>query len=251
MSFLHWICETYLAKKQKKKGKRKSVNQYWQDFKMLYHQVNDISVDANNSNEIIKICNPSSMLFLYRTLILHMKYINSTLKDKFDLNTIFKPKPVAGSDNLLLLLIQHWAWDAHVFPTEDNQHDLVMLLLFQSYTGGQLAEFIHSSKGKASKDPLGKAEENKNKQLSKKQDKYNNNSHNITDGLEYNNDSNISDDSEYNNNLSDSDNNITTTDDDDLFKKGTDKGTDEGTNCNNSYSSDRINVTITENTHDC
>ncbi|KAG0127100.1 hypothetical protein HOY82DRAFT_614070 [Tuber indicum] len=28
MSFLHWICETHLAKKWKK-GKRKSVNQYW------------------------------------------------------------------------------------------------------------------------------------------------------------------------------------------------------------------------------
>jgi hypothetical protein len=35
MSFLHWICETYLATKRKK-GKRKSVNQYWRDFKMLY-----------------------------------------------------------------------------------------------------------------------------------------------------------------------------------------------------------------------
>ena len=39
MSFLYWICETYLAAKRKK-GKRKSVNQYWRDFKMLYRRVN-------------------------------------------------------------------------------------------------------------------------------------------------------------------------------------------------------------------
>ena len=92
-----------------------------------------------------------------------MKYVNSTLKNKFNLNTTFKLKPVTGPDNLLLLLIQHWAWNAHVFPTENNQHDFATLLLFQSYTGGQPAEFIHSLKGKVSEDPLDKAEENKNR----------------------------------------------------------------------------------------
>lgn len=39
MLFLHWICETYLAKRRKR-AKRKSVNQYWRDFKMLYRRVN-------------------------------------------------------------------------------------------------------------------------------------------------------------------------------------------------------------------
>jgi hypothetical protein len=58
MSFLHWICETYLATKRKK-GKRKSVNQYWRDFKMLYRQVNGCFVDANDSNEVVKVSNPS------------------------------------------------------------------------------------------------------------------------------------------------------------------------------------------------
>jgi hypothetical protein len=36
-------------------------------------------------------------------------------------------------------------------------------MLFQAYTSGRLAEFVHSSKGKASEDPLGEREEtNKN-----------------------------------------------------------------------------------------
>ena len=54
MSFLHWICETYLAKKRKK-GKRKSVNQYWRDFKMLYRRVNGAFVDANDADEVVKV----------------------------------------------------------------------------------------------------------------------------------------------------------------------------------------------------
>jgi hypothetical protein len=55
MLFLHWICETYLATKRKK-GKRKSVNQYWRDFKMLYRRVNGTFVDANDSDEVVKVC---------------------------------------------------------------------------------------------------------------------------------------------------------------------------------------------------
>ncbi|KAH8749401.1 hypothetical protein BGZ57DRAFT_138602 [Hyaloscypha finlandica] len=87
MSLLYWICETYLAAKRKR-GKRKSINQYWRDFKTLYRRVNGAYVDANDSNEVVK-------------------YINRTLKVKFDLDTTSKPKPVAGPDDLLLLLVQH------------------------------------------------------------------------------------------------------------------------------------------------
>ena len=191
------------------------------------------------------------MLFLYETLILHMKYVNSTLKDKFNLNITFKPKSVVGSDDLLLLLIQHWAQNAYVFPTENNQYDLATLLLFQFYTGGQPVKFIHFLKGKASEDSLGKAEENKNRQLLKRQNKHNNNSHNITDDLKYNNDSNTDDDFEYNNNLFNSDDNAATTNDNDLFKKGMDKGTDKGINHDNDYSSNRIDVIMTKDTHNC
>jgi hypothetical protein len=45
------------------------------------------------------------MLFLYYTLTVILKYINSTLKRNFKLDTMFKPKLVARLDNLLLLLV--------------------------------------------------------------------------------------------------------------------------------------------------
>jgi hypothetical protein len=70
-----------------------------------------------------------------------------------------KPKPVAGPDDLLLLLTHHWARDESVFPTEDDRHNVATIMLFQAYTGGRPAEFIHASKGKASQDPLGEAED--------------------------------------------------------------------------------------------
>ena len=57
------------------------------------------------------------MLLLYHTMTLSLKYINGTLKDKFGLDATSKPKPVAGPDDLLLLLAQHWARDESVFPT--------------------------------------------------------------------------------------------------------------------------------------
>jgi hypothetical protein len=57
MLFLYWICETYIVKKRKRKRtKRKSVNQYWRDFKMLYRRINGKFVDANDSNKVVKVC---------------------------------------------------------------------------------------------------------------------------------------------------------------------------------------------------
>ena len=46
-------------------------------------------------------------LLLYRTLTLRLKFINSKLKVRFDLDTTSKPKPVAGPDDLILLLTHH------------------------------------------------------------------------------------------------------------------------------------------------
>ena len=63
---------------------------------------------------------------------------------------------MAGPDDLLLLLVQHWARDESVFPTEDDRHDVATITLFQSYMRGRPAEFFHSSKGKASQDPSAK-----------------------------------------------------------------------------------------------
>jgi len=70
-----------------------------------------------------------------------------------------KPKPVAGPDDLLLLLAQHWARDQSVFPTEDDRLDLPTIMLFQSYTGCRPAELVHASRGKACQDALGQADD--------------------------------------------------------------------------------------------
>jgi hypothetical protein len=54
MSFLHWICANYLAKRRKK-GKRRSIHTYWRDFKMLYRRINGEHVDANDRHEVVKV----------------------------------------------------------------------------------------------------------------------------------------------------------------------------------------------------
>jgi hypothetical protein len=54
MFFLYWICETYIAKRRKKE-KRKSVNQYWRDLKMLFCRANGKRVDANDAAEVVKV----------------------------------------------------------------------------------------------------------------------------------------------------------------------------------------------------
>ena len=62
-------------------------------------------MNVNDLNKVIKVCNSSFMLFLYRILILCIKYVNDTFKDKFSLNTTFKAKSVTKPDDLFLLLI--------------------------------------------------------------------------------------------------------------------------------------------------
>lgn len=81
------------------------------------------------------------------------------MKVDFDLDSTSKPKLVVGPDDLLLLLVQHWARDESVFPTEDDRHDLATIMLFNAYTGGRPAEFVHALKGKASQDSLGEADD--------------------------------------------------------------------------------------------
>jgi hypothetical protein len=72
MGFLRWICETYIVPKQKrgKRAKRKSVNQYWRDFKMLYRRANGRFVNANDSLEIVKV----SLDFCFYTLFHYSRY---------------------------------------------------------------------------------------------------------------------------------------------------------------------------------
>jgi hypothetical protein len=248
MSFLHWICETYLAKKRKK-GKRKSVNQYWRDFKMLYRRINGAFVDANDSNEVVKVCSPPPTVLFYRMLILRAKYINGTLKVRFELDSTSKSKPVAGPDDLLLLLVQHWARDEHVFPTEDDRHDVATILLFQSYTGGRPAEFVHSSKGKASEDPLGEAEETiEHRRPREEGGTHDAKGADADDGLEYDDDSDAGGGGpEYDDDILFDSDDDETADEDGL----SDEGTDESAGRDSGYSSDGTDVAMMQDTDDC
>jgi hypothetical protein len=72
----------------------------------------------------------------------------------FELDTSAKLKPVTGPDDLLLLLVQHWARDESIFPTEDDRLDLPTIMLFQSYTGCRPAELVHAPRGRGLQDPL-------------------------------------------------------------------------------------------------
>ncbi len=139
-----------------------------------------------------------------------------------------KPKPVARPDDLLLLLVQHWARDKSVFPTEDNRLDITTIMLFQSYTGSRPAEFVYSSKGKASQDPLGEAEDANKCEPPQE----------ATDG-DYDDESDIGDDPEYDDSDLEDDDNATNED------------TDETADHDSGYNTDEMEVTMTENMETC
>lgn len=93
-------------------------------------------------------------------------------------------------------------------------------MLFQAYTGGRPAEFVHASKGKASQDPLGKAEHANNRRRPRE-----------AQNEDYDDESNVSDSSEFV--------------DEDLFdddKENDDDGDDDG------YNSDGTDASMTEDT---
>ncbi|EJP62038.1 FluG domain-containing protein [Beauveria bassiana ARSEF 2860] len=135
MTFLHWICETYLQPRRKR-SKKKSVNQYWRDFKMLYRRCNDGKIVNPNHCEEIR------------------KYINDKLKTKFNLDDEPGSKPVLSVDDLLLGLTHHWSRDRRVFPTEDDRLDVAAIMLFQAYTACRPAELVDGTKRRGTGDPL-------------------------------------------------------------------------------------------------
>ena len=162
---------------------------------------------------------------------------------------------MAGPDDLLLLLVQHWARDEHVYPTEDDRHDVATILLFQSYTGGRPAEFVHSSKGKASEDPLGEVEEtNKNTRAQERKDKDDDKDSGVDDCLEFDDDSDAGDGPKYDDDLFDLDSGDLLFDSDcDSDDDGTttdDKGTDETADRDSGYSSDCTDATDVSMTED-
>jgi hypothetical protein len=175
-----------------------------------------------------------------------LKYINSELKVKFDLDPTSKPKPVAGPDDLLLLLTHHWARDESVFPTEDDRHDVATIMLFQAYTGARPAEFVHATKGKASLDPLGEGEEGGSKQPCERGDEDHDRADITDDGLEsdYDDDSDAGNDPECDDdifNYRDEDEDNTADNDDNDFS---DKVVNAEADPDSGYSSDGTDVSM-------
>ncbi|KAM7182758.1 hypothetical protein V8F33_014049, partial [Rhypophila sp. PSN 637] len=173
MTFLHWICKTYLEPRRKKgkRSKQKTVNQYWRDFKMLYRRANNGKViNANDCAEVVKCPNP-------------MWYIQGLLTEEFDLDKMPKDKPVLGVDDLLWGLTHHRSRDRSVFPTEDDRLDLATIMLFQSYTAGRPAEFVDSTKSRGRKDPLSDEPED---HLDTETDTEESEEHSVFDDEEYN-----------------------------------------------------------------
>jgi hypothetical protein len=144
-------------------------------------------------------------------------------------------------------LVQHWARDESVFPTEDDRHDVATIMLFQSYTGGRPAEFVHSSKGKASQDPLGEAEDtNMCEPPQEATDEDYDDDSDAGDGPEYDDGDLFEDDDD--NDAGDG----PEYDDGDLFgddDDATDEDTDETTDRDSGYNTDE--VTMTEDTDIC
>ena len=102
-------------------------------------------------------------------------------------------------------------------------------MLFQSYTGGRPAEFVHSSKGKASDDPLGKAEDTNKCEPPQE----------VIDG-DYSDESDAGEGPDY--------------DDGDLCEddeNAADEDTDETADRDSGYNTDVIEVTMTEHTDNC
>jgi hypothetical protein len=60
MAFLKWICNNYLAKKKGENAKKKkTLNQYWRDFKMLFRRVNNgVPVEPDVSLQVVRVCHP-------------------------------------------------------------------------------------------------------------------------------------------------------------------------------------------------
>ena len=170
-----------------------------------------------------------------------MKYINNILKVKFKLNTTFKPKPIARLDDLLLILIQYWAYNKSIFPTKDDRYDISTIILFQAYISGWLAEFTHLLKGKASEDPLSKREEYSKSVHPQKATHcdYNDDSNtDANDEPECDNDSSIS------NNAKSEDNVLFNSKDDRSNNSTADKDIDRPSCLDSGYNSNGIDITI-------
>ena len=62
-----------------------------------------------------------------------------------------KAKPVMGVDDLLRVLVYHWAKDQSVFPNERQRVQLATILLFAAYTSSRPAELVDAQVSEKSK----------------------------------------------------------------------------------------------------
>ena len=72
---------------------------------MLFRRANGERVDANNSAKVVKV-----LQFLTRLLaaiLTEAQYINTKLRVLFELDTLSKPKPITGPNELLLLFVYY------------------------------------------------------------------------------------------------------------------------------------------------
>ena len=114
-------------------------------------------------------------------------------------------------------------------------------MLFQAYIGGRPAEFVYISKGKASQDPLSKAEVNKNDCPYKRRDE--------DAGLQYDDDSDTSHRLDYNDDI-DCDDDDNEQDDTITSSDLSDRDT-ESADYDSDYISDETDTPITEGSDDC
>ncbi|KAL5320094.1 hypothetical protein ACEPPN_013156 [Leptodophora sp. 'Broadleaf-Isolate-01'] len=168
---------------------------------MLYRRVNSEYVDANDKPEAVK-------------------YIDGTLKPEFKLRTTSKSKPVAGPDDLLLLLVEHWARDEFVFPTEDDR---------------QSRPFQRREEANKIAQPL------KPPHCDHDED---------TDG-DINSETECEDDINADNNPGSDDDITFDSEDDESDDSAADEDMDEYSGSDSGYNSDRTDITMTEDTNQC
>jgi hypothetical protein len=151
---------------------------------------------------------------------------------------------VAGSDDLFFILIQYWVRDESIFLIEDNRHNIVIIILFQTYINNQLIKFIYLSKNKINENFLGEKEKTNKKIYPQKIIYYNynnNNNINADDEPKYDNDNNINDNPRSDDNIffdSKNNKNNNSTADEDINKYNY---------LDNDYNNNRINIIIIKN----
>ena len=76
---------------------------------------------------------------------LQKQFLAGTMKKRYKLGVLVKPKPVISADDLLVLLSYLWASDDFVMPDEEQRVQFATILLFAAFTGSRPAELVDAS----------------------------------------------------------------------------------------------------------